>query len=178
MLDQDTLQFTFTERAQAAGAKVHPVASDPSELKRVLTEICGNDILLTTGFHFTSSGLADVVQSLPNIHLNPNETLLAGGYTGITDVFAGVAETGSIALSNAHDLSGPVSLFTSRHIALLDASRMYARPRDLFADATISDLLSNMVFITGPSATADMGKLVRGVHGPGRLDIVLIGGDA
>lgn len=178
MLQQATLQFTFTERAQAAGAKVHPVAGDPSGLGRVLAEICGDDILLTTSFHFIPSELADVVRSLPNIHLNPDERLLAGGYTGITDVFAAVAETGSIALSNAHDLSGPVSLFTSRHIALLDASRMYARPRDLFADATIADLLSNMVFITGPSATADMGKLVRGVHGPGRLDIILIGGES
>ena len=177
MLQQATLQFTFTERAQAAGAKVHPVAGDPLELKRVLTDICGDDTLLTTSFHFISPEFADVVTSMPNINAQPDETLLAGGYTGITDVFAGVAETGSIALSNAHDLCGPVSLFTSRHIALLDASRMYARPRDLFADATIADLLSNMVFITGPSATADMGKLVRGVHGPGRLDIILIGGE-
>ena len=177
MLEQATLQFTFTERAQAAGAKVHPVTGDPLELKRVLTEICGDDILLTTGFQFISPEFADVVTSMPNIHTQPDESLLAGGYTGITDVFAGVAETGSIALSNAHDLSGPVSLFTSRHIALLDAHKLYARPRDLFLDESLSSIIMNMVFITGPSATADMGKLVRGVHGPGRLDIILIGGE-
>jgi L-lactate dehydrogenase complex protein LldG len=177
MLEQATLQFTFTERAQAAGAKVHTVAGDPTELKRLLTDICCDDTLVTTGFSFIPDTWAAVVHSLPNIHIQPDEKLLAAGYTGITDVFAGVAETGSIALSNAHDLSGPVSLFTSRHIALLDAHKLYARPRDLFTDESLAEIITNMVFITGPSATADMGKLVRGVHGPGRLDIVLIGGE-
>jgi L-lactate dehydrogenase complex protein LldG len=177
MLEQATLQFTFTERAQAAGAIVHTVAGDPTELKRLLIEICGDDTLLTSGFSFIPDEWATVVHALPNIHIQPDEKLLAAGYTGITDVFAGVAETGSIALSNVHDLSGPVSLFTSRHIALLDAHKLYARPRDLFEDESLADLMTNMVFITGPSATADMGKLVRGVHGPGRLDIILIGGE-
>ena len=32
----------------------------------------------------------------------------------------------------------------------------------------------DLVFITGPSATADMGPLVRGVHGPHRLHILLL----
>ncbi len=177
MLEQATLQFTFTERAQAAGANVYAVAGDPKELKRLLTDICGDDTLVTTGFSFIPDEWAAVVHALPNIHIQPDEKLLAAGYTGITDVFAGVAETGSIALSNAHDLSGPVSLFTSRHIALLDAHKLYARPRDLFMDESLAETIMNMVFITGPSATADMGKLVRGVHGPGRLDIVLIGGE-
>lgn len=178
MIDQATLQFIFTERAQAAGAKVYAITANADDVRRVLVELCGDDILLTTGFSFVPDTVAEVVHALPNIHTQPDEKLLAAGYTGITDVFAGVAETGSITLSNAHDLSGPVSLFTSRHIALLDANKIYPRPRDLFADESIAHLLANMVFITGPSATADMGKLVRGVHGPGRLDIVLIGGDA
>ena len=35
-------------------------------------------------------------------------------------------------------------------------------------DAAIS------VFVTGPSATADMGPLVRGVHGPHKLHIIVL----
>jgi len=30
------------------------------------------------------------------------------------------------------------------------------------------------VFVTGPSATADMGPLVRGVHGPHKLHILVL----
>jgi L-lactate dehydrogenase complex protein LldG len=35
-------------------------------------------------------------------------------------------------------------------------------------------LKRNLVFITGPSATADMGPLVVGVHGPHRVLILLL----
>jgi L-lactate dehydrogenase complex protein LldG len=38
-----------------------------------------------------------------------------------------------------------------------------------------TDLPSNMVFITGPSKTADIeGELVTGVHGPEAVHILLI----
>jgi len=30
------------------------------------------------------------------------------------------------------------------------------------------------VFVTGPSATADMGPLVRGVHGPHQLHVIVL----
>ena len=36
-------------------------------------------------------------------------------------------------------------------------------------------LKRSFTFITGPSATADMGPLVRGVHGPGKLHIIVLG---
>jgi len=62
------------------------------------------------------------------------------------------------------------------HIVLLMADRIVPRPRDLFDPACLDGegLRRNLVFITGPSATADMGPLVRGVHGPHRLQILLL----
>jgi L-lactate dehydrogenase complex protein LldG len=35
-------------------------------------------------------------------------------------------------------------------------------------------LTRDFVFITGPSATADMGPLVRGVHGPHRQHVIVV----
>ena len=51
-----------------------------------------------------------------------------------------------------------------------------ARPRDLFDPDCLKGegLKRNLVFITGPSATADMGPLVHGVHGPHRLLVLLL----
>lgn len=176
--EKSILQSTFVERAQAAGAFVHVVASTPNDLRTSLVTICATDTLISTRCHFSPGWVSDVVSSLPGLTIDPDEAQLASGFTGITDVFAGVAETGSIVLSNAHGQSGPVSLFTSRHIAILDTNQIVARPRDVFINPEWRPLMANVVFITGPSATADMGKLVRGVHGPGRLDVILIGGTA
>jgi len=176
--EKSIVQSTFIERAQAAGAFVHVVASTTDELHNCLVTICATDTLVSTRCHFSPDWVSDVIGNLPSVIIDPDETQLAAGFTGITDVFAGVAETGSIVLSNAHGQSGPVSLFTSRHIAILDANQIVARPRDVFAKHDWQPLMANVVFITGPSATADMGKLVRGVHGPGRLDIILLGGEA
>jgi len=176
MDDQVTVQSTFIERAQAAGAFVHVVKSTPDDLNDCLVTLCATDTLVSTRCHFSPDWVSDVIGNLPGVIIDPDETQLAGGFTGITDVFAGVAETGSIVLSNAHGQSGPVSLFTSRHIAILDAHQIVARPRDVFQNPEWLPILANTVFITGPSATADMGKLVRGVHGPGRLDVILLGG--
>jgi L-lactate dehydrogenase complex protein LldG len=171
----NALRSTFILRAEAAGARVHPTEPHSAALHSTLEGIVGTQSLLATAMPFMAPWVFETVQQLPNLSIDPDETQLAAGLTGITDVFAGVAETGSIALSNASTMSGPLSLFTSRHIALLDARSLVARPRDLFDRPEWQELIINMVFITGPSATADMGKLVRGVHGPGSLDIILIG---
>jgi L-lactate dehydrogenase complex protein LldG len=73
-------------------------------------------------------------------------------------------------------LAALTSLLMPLHIVLLPATRIVARPRDLFDPAVLNGegLRRNLVFITGPSATADMGPLVRGVHGPHRLQILLL----
>ena len=50
------------------------------------------------------------------------------------------------------------------------------RVRDLFSREVLEGkgLARSFTFITGPSATADMGPLVRGVHGPGKLHIIVL----
>ena len=59
------------------------------------------------------------------------------------------------------------SLLAPLHIAVLAAQNIVPQPRDLFCEDTLDGkgLKRNFVFITGPSATADMGPLVRGYMG-------------
>ncbi len=97
---------------------------------------------------------------------------------GITGVHAALAETGTLVVySDAHHSRG-LSLVPPLHIAIV-------HPRDILPDMLDhwarlrgipgSDLPSNMVFITGPSKTADIeGDLVTGVHGPEAVHIMLI----
>jgi L-lactate utilization protein LutC len=60
---------------------------------------------------------------------------------------------------------------------VLPCSRILAGLDELFS--VVPDpaaLTSSMVLITGPSRTADIEQiLVRGVHGPGQITVVLVG---
>ena len=95
---------------------------------------------------------------------------------GVTDAFCGIASTGSICVSISRNFSGPASSLTRTHIAVVDGKTIVPRPRDVFSEEFLDGkgLSRSFSFITGPSATADMGPLVHGVHGPGKLHIVIL----
>jgi L-lactate dehydrogenase complex protein LldG len=59
---------------------------------------------------------------------------------------------------------------------VLPVSRLLTSLDELFAIIPEpADLTSSMVLITGPSRTADIEQiLVRGVHGPGEIHVVLV----
>ena len=114
---------------------------------------------------------------LPGVLGSPaTKSQLATADLGITDAFAGVASSGSVCIAIDEGDAGAISLLPRMHIAVVAASAIVARPRDLFGPGAAGNhgLRRNFVFITGPSATADMGPLVRGVHGPHRLHIVVL----
>jgi L-lactate dehydrogenase complex protein LldG len=96
---------------------------------------------------------------------------------GITGAAYGIAETGSLALT--FDVRNPrlVSHAPFCHIALLMARDILPDTETLFArlaERKISP--SAMALVTGPSMTADIAlTVVRGIHGPGKLNIFVIG---
>ena len=96
---------------------------------------------------------------------------------GITGAFAGIAESGTIAVVSGAGRSRLASLLAPVHIAVLHADRLYASLTAFFAaHADIAEEGSNLVLITGPSRTADIEMtLTRGVHGPGEIHVVVLG---
>ena len=95
---------------------------------------------------------------------------------GITGAFAGIAESGTIAVVSGAGRSRLASLLTPVHIAVLRADCMYASlTAFLAAHVDIAEQGSNLVLITGPSRTADIEMtLTRGVHGPGEIHVVVL----
>jgi L-lactate dehydrogenase complex protein LldG len=84
---------------------------------------------------------------------------------GITPADGAIAETGTIVLCDARTVNRLAALAPWVHIAVL-------RPDQIHLDVTsaIASLPHdpNVVWITGPSKTADVeGILIEGVHGPG-----------
>ncbi|HZA33386.1 MAG TPA: lactate utilization protein C [Vicinamibacterales bacterium] len=95
---------------------------------------------------------------------------------GITGAFAGIAESGTIAVVSGAGRSRLASLLTPVHIAVVRADCMYpSLTAFLAAHADIAEQGSNLVLITGPSRTADIEMtLTRGVHGPGEINVVVL----
>ncbi len=95
---------------------------------------------------------------------------------GITGAEAAFAETGTIVVRSGPGQPRMASLVPLVHVAVLRRDRIFRSASHWAADpsARMADG-SNVVFITGPSKTADIESIVtRGVHGPKHLHIVLV----
>ncbi len=70
-----------------------------------------------------------------------------------------------------------ISLLPPAHIAVVPRDRILTGLDELFTLLpNPAEETSSMVLITGPSRTADIEQiLVRGVHGPGKLAVVVVG---
>ena len=116
------------------------------------------------------------LQSVEGVLSRPQPDDYRTAPVGVTDAFAAVARTGSVCVDIGADVAGYVSLLPRLHIVVVDIKNLVFRPSDLFKLELLvrPTFQENFVFISGPSATADMGPLVRGVHGPHELHILVL----
>jgi L-lactate dehydrogenase complex protein LldG len=94
---------------------------------------------------------------------------------GITDIYAAIAETGSIVIRPTPNQGRALSLVPPIHIAIVESTTILPDLIDLMEKIATEPHPQNITLITGPSKTADIeGALVTGVHGPGLVQIFLI----
>jgi L-lactate dehydrogenase complex protein LldG len=168
---------TFEENAAGAAATVQRVACSASNLRDAVERVVDGAATIVLGpDEFLPSIVMSTLRDLPGVISKPTDQMLSTANAGITAAFAGVASSGSVCIAIGSPLASAASLLMPLHIVLLDATRIVERPSSLFDPACLGGeaLRRDMVLITGPSATADMGPLVRGVHGPHRLHILLL----
>jgi L-lactate dehydrogenase complex protein LldG len=103
--------------------------------------------------------------------------LCAGTDVGITSADYALADTGTLVMLSSPSEARLISLLPPAHIAVVPSGRILSGLDELFATLPLpADGTSSMVLITGPSRTADIEQiLVRGVHGPGKLAVVVVG---
>ena len=106
----------------------------------------------------------------------PTSRQLREAETGVARAGKGIASYGTLIVQSDAGGTEPVSLYPPLHVAVL-------RESDVVPDveAGLSWLAEEFaagrdsaVLATGPSATADMGGLVFGAHGPKRVHVVLV----
>jgi L-lactate dehydrogenase complex protein LldG len=94
----------------------------------------------------------------------------------ITEVAAAIAETGSLVVESGFSVARGASLIPPVHVAIVRESQIDADLVDYFARVGAgNELPANASIITGASKTADIeGVLVTGVHGPGKVVVVIV----
>lgn len=91
---------------------------------------------------------------------------------GITRATGGIAESGTLILDDAHTSDRLAALSPWVHVAVLGKESIHRAIPDALAALGPS---RNVIWVTGPSKTADVeGILIEGVHGPGEQIALLL----
>jgi L-lactate dehydrogenase complex protein LldG len=94
---------------------------------------------------------------------------------GITSADYALAETGTLVFLTESCESRLISLLPPRHIAVIERDKILSSLDELLSIVPRpANRSSAMTLVTGPSRTADIEmRLVRGVHGPGEITVIV-----
>lgn len=97
---------------------------------------------------------------------------------GVAGGLVAIAETGSVVVSSAPPGGRAPTLLPPAIVLFVPVERLVPTVADAFAAiGAMDEYPSNLVVVTGPSSSGDIGlQLVRGVHGPGEVHVVLVDG--
>jgi len=96
--------------------------------------------------------------------------------TGVTAGTLAIADYGSVLIESTPPEAELVSLYADTHVAVVRESDIVDSMTEALAELgpRLREEKGNAIVATGPSATADMGALVEGVHGPGEVHVVIV----
>ena len=118
----------------------------------------------------------DDVELPDGVETDPTPADIEDATTGVTAASLAVADYGSIVLRMDDAGSEPVSLFGDLHIAGLREEYIVPDMEAAFEwfGEQLRETRDSAIVATGPSATADMGSLVQGAHGPKRVEVIVV----
>ena len=122
---------------------------------------------------FEGLSLADA-----GVTLDPTPADLRAAKTGVTAADCGIADYGSIIVRSWAGHEEAASLWPERHVAVLASEDVVPDMTAAFErlGESIRAGQDDLVIATGPSATADMGELVFGAHGPREVHVLVVEG--
>lgn len=167
----------FLAEARAVAATVECVEHSALAIANAVAKASsGAQRIVVAEAHDIPDDLFVLCRQLPGVFSGRTRRDLATADVGVTDAFAAVATTGTVCVRVDAGITGYASLLARTHVVVVDAERIVLRPGDLFRRDCLNGegLRADFVYVTGPSATADMGPLVRGVHGPHYLHIIVL----
>ncbi len=109
----------------------------------------------------------------------PLRSHLSGIHTALTSADRAIAETGTLVLDSGSEDVRIATMLSETHIAWIPAGRIVPDTASLsaFLIGKMKSLPGYLAFITGPSRTADIERVLAiGVHGPQELHILIMEG--
>jgi L-lactate dehydrogenase complex protein LldG len=181
--DEDLIEI-FMKRATSVGMKPQKIQAD--ELARkvhaLIAEHEAKRVVVAAGTIPQALPLKEYLRrkelEVIDWAATPGLEALYGAEVAITDVYAAIAETGTIVCISDPGHSRGLTLVPPVHIALVRKSDLIPDMIDFwgrFKGTDPKSLPASIAMITGPSKSADIeGILVTGVHGPGVVHILVI----
>lgn len=169
----------FQAALEALAGKVHFAANAQEAREYVAARIANGQSVASNAPYLAECGICSLTGVRSGITDREElRGLCATADFGITSADFAIASTGSLVMIASPGEARLISLLPPVHIAVVPCSRLLTSLDELFTrvpdPARVS---SSMVLITGPSRTADIEQiLVRGVHGPGEIHVVLVEG--
>ena len=138
----------------------------------------GTGVVCADDERFKAAGLYDALEEVTVWDESRGQECIDAAYSatfGITYATAGIAETGTVVQPTSAKCGRAISLLPLAHIAVVDASTIVPTMLEVMKGYEGQKLPSQVCFISGPSATADI-ELVRveGVHGPMYVHYVIV----
>lgn len=166
MSSSPTAEFVDSLRA----ADVTPIQTTVDEFASILPGIL-NEPAVGVDLPFDGVSLADTP-----VTVDPTPAQLRTAQTGVTGGELGITEYGSVVLRFSGDGTEFLALYPDQHVVVLQASDVVDdMPAGIDAVAgPIRDASADYIIATGPSATADMGSVVQGVHGPSEVHAIIL----
>ena len=172
----------FSEILGAVGGTAHgPLAVD--DALDLLVELCreragGAAVALSTGDPVVQQlGLEEHLGVAGLEVLTPDDVFwrerLAEAGVGVTGAIAAVAASGTVGVTCGPRAPRATSLVPPAHICLVFRATMVA---ELSEALPLGDELpSNLVWVSGPSRSADLELVLTvGVHGPASVDVIVV----
>jgi len=120
----------------------------------------------------------DVSLADTSVTVDPTPAGLKRATTGVTPAEFAIADYGSVLVPSSPEGAELVSLFVDRHVVVVDAADVLPgmdEAVERFGETVRNEVgIESGIVATGPSATADMGELVIGAHGPSDVRVVVV----
>lgn len=189
--DPDALLERFSRELTGLRGEVFSVRGDAAARRKVIELLAGHQAAAVLAWDLKYIPIKGLGKALADagievLHPDTRDELRAeslalaeGVRVGLTGADAAVATTATLVVTTAPGKGRLPTILPPVHLAVITLDQIVARLEDWVALQRASGLdtirrAGNFCFISGPSRTGDIEmQLVMGVHGPGRVQVVV-----